>query len=123
MIAARVCGVAGPEPPGVAGAQHRKGERGAPGAAAEMLAIAVLALALARPERTVAVAVERASVVLVVDSSRSMLADDVDPSRMEAARRAAGTFIDKVPDDLRVGVVGFSYTPHTLDSPTTTTTR
>ena len=72
------------------------------------LALAALALSLARPQRTVAVAVERASVVLVTDVSRSMSATDVSPTRLEAARRAAQGFLDKVPEELRVGLVAFS---------------
>jgi Ca-activated chloride channel family protein len=88
-------------------------------AALYLVAVGVLALALARPEATVAVPVERASVVLVMDASRSMLAEDVDPTRLEAARRAAGAFLDSVPDELRVGAVGFSTSPHTLENPTT----
>jgi len=83
------------------------------------LAIAVLALALAKPQRTVAVALERASVVLVTDVSRSMSANDVSPSRLEAARSAAESFVDRVPDGLRVGLVSFSDTAQTLQTPTT----
>jgi len=83
------------------------------------LALAGLALALARPHATVAVPVERASVVLVMDGSRSMRADDVDPSRIDAARRAGRSFLDKVPEGLEVGFVGFSDSPHTLERPTT----
>ena len=83
------------------------------------LAIAVLALALAKPQRTVAVALERASVVLVTDVSRSMSATDVSPSRLEAAQSAAESFVDKVPDGLRVGLVSFSDTAQTLQTPTT----
>ena len=77
----------------------------------------MLALALARPHATVAVPVERASVVLVTDASRSMLATDVEPSRMDAARGAAETFLDGVPDELRVGAVGFSTTPRSVVAP------
>jgi Ca-activated chloride channel family protein len=83
-----------------------------------LVALAALALALARPQATVAVPVERASVVVIMDASRSMLATDVEPSRMEAARRAGRSFLDSVPDRMRVGFVGFSETPHTLESPT-----
>ena len=61
------------------------------------LALAALVLALAEPHRTVAVPVERASVVLVTDVSRSMMATDVAPTRLEAARDAATRFLDKVP--------------------------
>jgi Ca-activated chloride channel family protein len=88
-------------------------------AALFMAALAALALSLARPERTVAVPVDKASVVVVTDASLSMLATDVSPSRLDAARSAAHSFLDDVPDGLRVGFVGFSDTPHTLEDPTT----
>ena len=83
------------------------------------LALAALALSLARPERTVAVPVERASVVLVTDVSRSMSATDVSPTRLEAARRAAQSFVEQVPDELRVGLVAYSDAAQTLQTPTT----
>jgi Ca-activated chloride channel homolog len=86
-------------------------------AAVGALALAALAIALARPHATVAVPVERASVVLVTDVSRSMLATDVEPSRLEAARGAAESFLDGVPDELRVGAVTFSTTPLSTTSP------
>ncbi|CAA9488122.1 MAG: hypothetical protein AVDCRST_MAG67-1179 [uncultured Solirubrobacteraceae bacterium] len=83
------------------------------------LALAALAFSLARPEKTVQVAVERASVVLVTDVSRSMSATDVSPSRLEAARSAAKSFLDEVPDELRVGLVAYSDSAQTLQTPTT----
>jgi Ca-activated chloride channel family protein len=83
------------------------------------LALAALLVSIARPQRTVAVPVERATVVLVTDVSRSMSATDVSPTRLEAARRAAQSFIDKVPDELRVGLVAFSDGAQTLRPPTT----
>ena len=83
------------------------------------LALAALALALARPQTTVAVPVERASVVLVTDVSRSMEAVDVQPTRLDAARAAAGSFLDEVPEELRVGLVAFSDSAQSLQSPTT----
>ena len=83
------------------------------------LALAALALSLARPERTIQVAVQRASVVLVTDVSRSMSATDVSPTRLEAARQAALSFLDKVPDELRVGLVTYSDVAQTLQTPTT----
>ena len=82
------------------------------------LALSGLALALARPETTVAVPVEQASVMLVTDTSGSMNATDVEPSRLEAAKDAADRFLDKVPDELRVGLVAFSDAPHTVLRPT-----
>jgi len=83
------------------------------------LALAVLAFSLARPQRTIAVPVQRASVVLVTDVSRSMSATDVSPTRLEAARSAAQGFLDKVPAGLRVGLVAFSDAAQTLQTPTT----
>ena len=82
------------------------------------LALAVLGLALAKPQRTVAVPVERASVVLVTDVSRSMRATDVEPTRLDAAVSAAEAFLDRVPDELRVGAVAFSSAPHSVLAPT-----
>ncbi|MEY2514929.1 MAG: Ca-activated chloride channel [bacterium] len=83
------------------------------------LSLAALVLSLARPQRTVAVPVERATVVLVTDVSRSMSATDVSPTRLEAARRAAESFLSKVPAELRVGLVSFSDGAVTLRDPTT----
>jgi Ca-activated chloride channel family protein len=82
-----------------------------------LAALAVLAVALAKPERSVGVPVERASVTLVTDVSRSMKADDVDPSRLEAARKAGERFLDQAPPNLRIGSVTFSDTPQIVESP------
>jgi Ca-activated chloride channel family protein len=86
-------------------------------ALAALAAMAALVLALARPERTVAVPVERASIVLVTDHSRSMLAEDVDPDRMTASKRAARTFLDQLPGPIRVGAVAFSDFPDAIRAP------
>ena len=83
-----------------------------------LAALAVLLVALARPQTTVAVPVEQATVVVVTDRSGSMLATDVSPSRLVAARRAANTFLDAVPRDVRVGAVAFNHTAQVLQSPT-----
>ena len=64
-------------------------------------ALTIAAIALARPEATVAVPEERASVVLVTDISGSMEARDVEPARIEAVRDAALDFLDRAPDRLR----------------------
>ena len=82
------------------------------------LALAALALALARPEATVAVPNERASVVLVTDTSGSMNATDVEPSRLSAAKAAGERFLDAVPDRLRVGLVAYAEGTHTILRPT-----
>jgi Ca-activated chloride channel homolog len=82
------------------------------------LALAALALALARPEATVAVPNERASVMLVTDTSGSMNATDVEPSRLAAAKAAGERFLDEVPDRLRVGLVAYAEGTHTILRPT-----
>jgi Ca-activated chloride channel homolog len=83
-----------------------------------LAALTAFGLALARPQATVAVPREQSTLVLVTDVSRSMMADDVDPSRLDAARAAALRLVDEVPDAARLGVVAFSTEPHTLEPPT-----
>jgi Ca-activated chloride channel family protein len=82
------------------------------------LALAGLITALARPEATVAVPVEKASVMLVTDTSGSMNATDVAPDRLAAAKAAASRFLDRVPDQLQTGLVAFADGPHTVLRPT-----
>jgi len=81
-------------------------------------ALALLAIALAKPQHTVAVPVGRASVVMVTDHSLSMEADDVQPDRLTAAKAAAHSFLDRVPKQVKIGVVTFSDTPDTVQAPT-----
>jgi Ca-activated chloride channel family protein len=82
------------------------------------VALAVLVLAAARPQKTVAVPVERASIMLVTDVSGSMQATDVAPTRLEAARAAARRFVREVPAGVNVGVMALSSKPRVLTSPT-----
>lgn len=83
------------------------------------VALAALVIALARPQTTVAVSVERASIMLVSDYSGSMQATDVAPTRLLAARSAARRFLGDVPGSIRVGLVAFNQQPRTLQAPTT----
>jgi len=87
--------------------------------AAFALALALILIAAARPQTTVAVPVEHASILLMTDVSGSMQAQDVRPSRLIAARRAATTFVDGVPKQVNVGVMAFNQTATVLQSPTT----
>lgn len=73
-----------------------------------LLALASLCVALARPRAETLVANERATVILVIDVSRSMAAQDVRPTRLEAAKAAARTFLGRVPERLRVSLIVFS---------------
>jgi Ca-activated chloride channel homolog len=84
-----------------------------------LIAIAALIVAAARPERTVAVPVESAAVVLANDVSSSMSATDVHPSRLGAAQAAAHRFVSALPASAMVGQMEFARTPRMLQSPTT----
>ncbi|HEV2744135.1 MAG TPA: VWA domain-containing protein, partial [Rubrobacter sp.] len=83
-----------------------------------LLALSSLLLGLARPQATVQVPRERANVVLAIDTSGSMVAEDVAPDRLSAAREAAGTFLDRLPEGLRVGLVTFSSDARVISAPT-----
>ncbi|MBM3678453.1 MAG: VWA domain-containing protein, partial [Actinobacteria bacterium] len=88
-------------------------------AAALLAAVALLCIGAARPKMTLAATQDRASVVLVLDVSGSMAAQDVKPTRLEAARGAIRRFLRKLPAGVRVGVVAFSNTPEVVTVPTT----
>jgi len=87
-------------------------------AALFLAALAALIVGLARPQRTVAVAIDKASVMLVLDVSGSMQATDVQPSRLDAARDAAQAFVDKVPARLQLGIVAYRAVVDTVQQPT-----
>jgi Ca-activated chloride channel family protein len=82
------------------------------------LAIAILILAAARPQHSVAKPVTDGVVMLADDVSSSMQATDVAPSREKAAQRAAARFIANVPSTVQVGVIQFSRHPVVVQSPT-----
>ena len=73
-----------------------------------LVALVFLIVGVARPHATVSVPREEATIVLAMDVSRSMKANDVEPTRLDAARTAAKTFLDEVPEKFRVGVVSFA---------------
>jgi Ca-activated chloride channel family protein len=87
-------------------------------AALLLLSLGALGIAFARPTVTVDAPDERASVVLVVDVSGSMRAQDVQPTRLAAAKQAMVSFLKNAPDSLRVGIVAFSNEPQVVVSPT-----
>jgi Ca-activated chloride channel family protein len=82
------------------------------------LALALLLLGLARPHVERTFLKERATVILVVDTSRSMQAEDVEPTRLGAAQEAIHTFLDRVPDRLNVGFVVFAGEAQVATPPT-----
>jgi Ca-activated chloride channel family protein len=83
------------------------------------VALAVLVVALAKPQTTIAVPVERASIMLTTDYSGSMQSTDVAPTRLAAARVAAERFLKQVPANVRVGLVAFNQSARLIESPST----
>ena len=81
-------------------------------------AIAALLIGLARPTMVMPVPREDATILLAMDISGSMRATDVDPTRLDAAKAAAISFIDQIPEGVRVGVVSFASEANTLVAPT-----
>ena len=73
-----------------------------------LVALAAMVVGFARPHATVKVKREEATVILTIDTSISMGADDVKPTRLAAARNAARRFLEQIPDKYRVAIVGFS---------------
>jgi Ca-activated chloride channel homolog len=99
-------------------APKRPGWRRHVAAAALLAAIVLLVAAWARPTRPERVPRERATVMLAIDTSTSMRATDVDPSRLEAAKAAASDFVDGMPDRFRLGLVAFNGNARQLVAPT-----
>jgi Ca-activated chloride channel family protein len=83
-----------------------------------LIALASLLVALSRPEVERMLLKDRATVILVVDTSRSMQAEDVKPTRLGAAQEAIRTFLDEAPDGLRVGFVVFAGDAQVATPPT-----
>ena len=81
-------------------APSRSGWRRWATATAGLAGVLVLAVAFARPVIAIPVPQEQASLILAIDVSLSMGAADVEPSRIDAAREAAGRFAEIAPDDL-----------------------
>ncbi|MBI5302209.1 MAG: VWA domain-containing protein [Chloroflexi bacterium] len=84
-----------------------------------LTAITVMILALARPISVVTLPTQEGTVILTVDVSGSMAADDAKPNRMEAAKAAARTFVEKQPVSVKVGIVSFSDNAFVVQAPTT----
>src|SRR6185369_13510493 len=83
-----------------------------------LAAVAALAIALAKPSAVLDVPREEATVMLAMDVSRSMIATDVSPTRLDAAKQAAETFIKQLPATFRVGLVAFSTDARLVVAPT-----
>ena len=92
-------------------------QRRLPGALV-VLGLTAMLVALARPQAVVSLPVDEGTVVLLFDVSGSMAADDLKPTRMEAAKAAAKAFIEHQPAGVVVGVVAFSESGISAQIPT-----
>ncbi len=84
-----------------------------------LIGITAMLFALARPVATITLPSQRGTVILAMDVSGSMQADDLDPSRMEAAKSAARVFVEQQPKNVKIGVVAFSNFAVVVQAPTT----
>lgn len=83
-----------------------------------MGALTLLIVAAGRPVATIPLPVNRAALVLAIDTSQSMMADDVRPTRLDAARAAALLLARSLPRSVQVGLVAFSDVGTILVAPT-----
>jgi Ca-activated chloride channel family protein len=88
-------------------------------AALALLALGALVVALARPQRTVASEIRQGTVVMVTDTSSSMRATDVRPTRLDAGKAAARDLLRSLPEDFRLGLVSFSSVADLQAAPST----
>jgi Ca-activated chloride channel homolog len=83
-----------------------------------LIGLTVMTIALARPQGVVDVPREEGTVILAFDVSGSMAATDLAPTRMEAAKVAARSFVERQPASVIVGVVAFSDAGVAVQQPT-----
>jgi Ca-activated chloride channel family protein len=84
-----------------------------------LIGLATMVIAMARPTATVMLPSDEGTIILTVDVSGSMLADDLKPNRIEAAKAAARTFVGDQPRNVRIGLVSFSTNASVVQAPTT----
>ena len=83
-----------------------------------LVGLILLTVALAGPQADRRIPRNKATVILVIDVSRSMNATDVAPSRIKAAQQAAKKFADDLTDGINLGLISYAGTAATLVSPT-----
>lgn len=86
-------------------------------------ALAVMLLALARPVAAIAEPRREGTVILAFDVSTSMAAEDVKPTRLDSAKAAAKSFVEKQPSTVKIGVVAFGGSGIIAQQPTTDKTE
>jgi Ca-activated chloride channel family protein len=100
-------------------APARAGWRRHAAAGALLLSLAFFVAGFARPSHLEKVPRQEATVVLAIDTSASMEATDVAPSRLAAAQQAATSFAEQLPSGFRLGLVSFNGSARVVVSPTT----
>ncbi|KPF49251.1 ABC transporter ATP-binding protein [beta proteobacterium AAP121] len=83
-----------------------------------LLALGTLLLAVARPMATLTLPLSERTIMLAMDVSGSMRAEDVKPNRLVASQEAARAFVNNLPREVRVGVVSFAGTAAVVQAPT-----
>ena len=83
-----------------------------------LAALSAMVIGLARPERAVSVERKQATVLMAMDTSGSMVAKDVSPTRLGAATSAAKQFVDGLPSSYKVSLVPFATTASVAVAPT-----
>lgn len=83
-----------------------------------LVALITLVIAMARPSATLVLPAQYKTIVLAIDTSGSMRATDVEPTRLSAAQAAAKSFVRDVPKDVRIGIVEFGATASAVQMPT-----
>jgi Ca-activated chloride channel family protein len=83
-----------------------------------LAALALLIIAVSRPNAVMTLPSQHETVILAMDVSGSMRATDVEPNRLVAAQNAAKSFISEQPDSVRVGIVAFAGTATVAQAPT-----
>jgi Ca-activated chloride channel family protein len=86
-------------------------------AAGVLLSLIAMVIAFAQPVMAVPVPLDRATIVLALDTSASMSAADVAPSRLQAAEARARDFVTSLPDGIQIGLVTFDTSARLIVAP------
>ena len=84
-----------------------------------LLAVAAGLFAVSRPTATITLPLSERTIMLAMDVSGSMRAEDVKPNRLVASQEAAKSFVNNLPREVKVGVVSFAGTAAVVQAPTT----